>query len=262
MATEITRDRFQELMELDKAGFGNDIVVDGYMEPIQLSRVRLDRELVDMYPPSDAINYESFKESIRQYGQRVPVLMKGKTNEVIDGRHRIKALKELRIPYVLVERLPYNYTREQQITELRIRNGNRRDLSATQKGVIAYRDMKRSGMKQAEAAAMHGISVDTVMDAKFVCEELGKSVEKDLFDGKSVAFEIDATKTIRTKSVTRLKSAIKQKKKGIQSNKSNYVPVSENYSTIKDAAMSLPAEDKQNLMLSLKRDLEKILNSI
>ncbi len=262
MANELNRDKFRELMELDKiAKVGIDIIVDKYMTPVLVDSIKLDQELVDMYPPSDALNYESFKESIRQNGQRVPVLAKARSGEVIDGRHRVKALSELGIPYVLVEYLPHNYTKEQMIAELKIRNGDRRDLSATQRAIIALRHREANGGVQADVALEYGVSRTTLSDAELVWKNIGMIDKKALFEGGSIAVVESERKTTISKSVQTLAKAFKRKNKPIN-DKNDYIPTSQEFFNVKDAVFSLPFEDKSNLLLSLKRNIETTLAQV
>lgn len=108
--------------------------------------------------------YEAILESIRAHGQLVPVLL-GPGGEVIDGRLRMNALRELGIEPKTVR------AANDEVSVWHATNMARRHLSTNERALIAAEMTKlrkrgangrSAGISQGAAAAACGVSVDSI----------------------------------------------------------------------------------------------------
>jgi hypothetical protein len=127
----------------------------------------------ELFPPMTEAEFLGLKEDIRQHGQREAIVVwKG---DLIDGRHRLRACRELDIEPEIAELMdetdPWQYVVSHNL--------HRRHLTTAQRSMVAD---KLAGLKQgekkadtgipvsppsqAEAAAMVNVSVDSVQQAR------------------------------------------------------------------------------------------------
>jgi ParB-like chromosome segregation protein Spo0J len=116
-------------------------------------------------PLSDS-EYEALKASIAEHGQRVPVIVGA--SGVLDGKHRLTALRELGITEVLVEFV----TDADPETERRISrtvNAARRMLNRAQKEALVRAELEQNWSRSSRQIALDcGCSppfVETIRDA-------------------------------------------------------------------------------------------------
>ena len=146
-------------------------------------------ELAHLTPTMTESNFKSLKLSINDHGQELPIVMyKGKC---IDGRHRIRALRELGIKHVYY----INEDSHLSIADLRIKilgvYENRRHETPTQRAIIAYREYnltKASGDKtgQGSVAETYGTTVKQIGRAKRLHELAGNDIIEMLFNGNKI----------------------------------------------------------------------------
>ena len=110
--------------------------------------------LANTNPPMSSALYEGFKLDVAQNGQLVPVILyRGK---LVDGRHRLKALKAAGRSTIKVEHLPNNMSLD-EVAKVIKSTETRRHQSPTQLAIRAYYYWK-GGMKQEEALVASGAS--------------------------------------------------------------------------------------------------------
>lgn len=118
--------------------------------------------LTGTHPVMTNEQFNVLRESIKDRGQDEPVLVyRGK---IVDGRHRLRAIKELGIDSIKIERLNNNMTLEEVKSRV-ASTEQRRHQSSTQLAINAYR-LYMNGVNQPEAAKRAGASVSNL---KYVC---------------------------------------------------------------------------------------------
>lgn len=103
-------------------------------------------EVCSLFPEMSAEEFEQLKADIKEHGQKVPVeLYKG---QIIDGRNRYKACKELGID---VETVEITLDPDESLTDYVVAlNLHRRHLSASQRAAIAVEIEKRHAIEAKE----------------------------------------------------------------------------------------------------------------
>lgn len=163
-------------------------------------------ELVYLTPGMSEEDYLSLKDSIKEFGQLEPIKMyRGK---VIDGRNRIKALKELGITKVKYKNLDPQIPLE-EVKELVVKGfERRRHQTVTQKAISAYKYMleqHNNGNKITigEAAELFGSKRDVVSRVKSLHKIAGDEVIEALFNGKKIIID-----KINNKSTDNIRSIL------------------------------------------------------
>lgn len=147
-------------------------------------------ELANLTPTMSEEDFNRLKLSIGGLGQLQPIVMyQGK---MIDGRHRLKALKELDHNSIIVyKNLKSNLTYE-EVREMVV-NGfeNRRHETPTQKAIMAWYHIQSEASKghkvsQTIAAHLFGTNRMLLGRVKKLEELRGKDIIKALFDGQKI----------------------------------------------------------------------------
>lgn len=146
-------------------------------------------ELSLLTPAMTQPQLAALTHSIDTLGQLNPVVMyQGK---LVDGRHRLLAIKELKLTQILYTNLVSTFT----LTEVKeiILNGyeQRRHQSATQKAIFAYNELtasKKAGIKitQGELAEKHGIHINDMSLVKKLTKLTSQNVLDVLFNGGKI----------------------------------------------------------------------------
>ena len=114
--------------------------------------------LTETHPVMSVEQYEAFKLDIAKNGQLQPVIMyRGK---IVDGRHRLRALKELGVAQVVATSLSNNLTL-QEVEAKVVSTEKRRHQSPTQLAIRGYR-LYKGGVKQPEAVVATGCSLSNL----------------------------------------------------------------------------------------------------
>lgn len=133
--------------------------------------------LTETHPVMSVEQYEAFKADIAKNGQLQPVILyRGK---IVDGRHRLKALKELDTKVIKTMDLPNNLTLR-QVKDKVLSTERRRHQSPTQLAIQGYREYK-NGMKQSEAVTATGCSLSNLQHV-VALEKLGRLDIIDLLE--------------------------------------------------------------------------------
>lgn len=125
------------------------------MEIININEVTL-HKLTETHPVMGDSQFTALVEDIRSKGQLQPVLVyRGK---IVDGRHRLRALKLLAKETIKVERLNNNLTID-EVSLLVESSELRRHQTTTQLAIKGYRVYKKGGLTQKEASDKVGCSL-------------------------------------------------------------------------------------------------------
>jgi hypothetical protein len=133
--------------------------------------------LTETHPVMAVEQYEAFKADIATNGQLQPVILY--RNKIVDGRHRLKALKELGEKSIKTVSLPNNLTLTQVKAKV-LSTEKRRHQSPTQLAIRGYREYK-AGMKQSEAVTSTGCSLSNLQHV-VALEKLGRLDVIDLLE--------------------------------------------------------------------------------
>lgn len=146
-------------------------------------------ELANLTPTMTDVEFKGLKLSLQENGQQMPIKMyRGKC---IDGRHRVKALRELGVDEVFYE----NENSQLSIDDIRNKiltvYERRRHQTPTQKAILAYREYQRSkelGDKigQGVIAESLGTTIKQLGRAKQLEELAGKQIIELLFQGNKI----------------------------------------------------------------------------
>ncbi len=145
-------------------------------------------ELASINPIATKEDFIALKKSIALIGQTNPVIMfKG---FLIDGRHRLKAIKELGIGSIKYINEPSTKTLS-DIEDYIMGTERRRHQTPTQKAISAlryYNKMKSSGQKisQGEVAEKLGTTRFMLGRAKTLSELTGQGIMDTLFNGEKI----------------------------------------------------------------------------
>jgi len=151
--------------------------------------------LADMNPMQSEEDFLALKYSIEQIGQLEPVLMfKGK---LVDGRNRLKALKELyaetqneKFKYIKYKKLPTTLSKE-ELEEIIIAKETRRHKTPVQKAIQAlnYYDAKEKmneNINMRKVGKIFGVSASQISKVLSLRKVAGEAVLQKLFNGGSI----------------------------------------------------------------------------
>lgn len=140
---------------------------DALLEQAATSRhvVDIDPELIDAspfrdrLPDDDSDNFESFKRSIAEEGQKVPITVRQHPDsadrfQVVYGHRRLRALKELKVS---VSAVVAQYSDRDLAIAQGIENANRQDLTWIERALFAD-EMQSAGVKPKDIKA--ALSID------------------------------------------------------------------------------------------------------
>lgn len=157
-------------------------------ETMKVSDVEI-HELAHLTPTMTEVEFNGLKLSIKEHGQEMPIkLYRGKC---IDGRHRLKALRELAIDDVMYENENSQLSMEDLRAKVLTVYERRRHQTPTQKAILAYREWQRLrelGDKagQGEIAELMGTTIKQLGRAKKLEEVAGKDITELLFQGNKI----------------------------------------------------------------------------
>lgn len=223
-------------------------------------------ELANLTPSMTEAEFKGLKLSIHENGQQMPIKMyRGKC---IDGRHRVKALRELGVTEVLYENENSQLSLEDIRTKILTVYERRRHQTPTQKAILAYREyqrVKESGDKigQGAVAESLGTTIKQLGRAKQLDEVAGKDIVELLFQGNRINIGTEAHPN-NTDSLDSLINYFKKHREMIviQTKSTN---ISEDYTdeemlTLNDALNKLQSEYSHRMLSRLAFMLRSTLN--
>ncbi len=223
-------------------------------------------ELAHLTPTMTEGRFTALKNSIAELGQKLPIIMyRGKC---IDGRHRLKAFKELG----LTEINSINENSQMSLEDIKnvIVNGyeQRRHQTPTQTAIMSYREWvgyRELGDKisQGAVAEKYGIGLKQLGRAKQLEEVAGKDIMELLFQGNKINIGTEAHPN-NTDSLSSLINYFKKHREMIvaQTKSTN---ISEDYTdeemlTLNDALNKLQSEYSHRMLSRLAFMLRSTLN--
>ena len=233
---------------------------------MSLSEVEI-HELANLTPSMTEAEFKGLKLSIHENGQQMPIKMyRGKC---IDGRHRVKALRELGIADVFYENENSQLSLDDIRTKILTVYERRRHQTPTQKAIMAYREYQRvreSGDKvgQGTIAESLGTTIKQLGRAKQLEEVAGKDIVELLFQGNKINIGTDAHPN-NTDSLDSLINYFKKHREMIviQTKSTN---ISEDYTdeemaTLNDALNKLQSEYSHRMLSRLNFMLRSTLTN-
>jgi len=143
-------------------------------------------KLTALHPTMTTENFMSLVLDIKKNGQLDAVTRyRGK---IVDGRHRLLALKELGEEYIKCEDLPRNMTMN-EVEDVVFSSEIRRHETPTQLAIKAYYYAKEKGVTQKVAATKFGVVAVRVSDVSFIVKAGREDLVKLLLNGKSVTLD-------------------------------------------------------------------------
>ncbi len=148
----------------------------------------LEHSISALHPLHTPDQFQGLLNNIRLNGQKEPVKMyRGK---LVDGRHRLKALKQLGIEYIEYITLPNNLTIE-QVKDAVIASEVRRHQTPTQLALTALALYDAGGVTQEEACAQAQANV-RILQRALAIQKLGRNdILMRLHSGK--LFDVSTT---------------------------------------------------------------------
>lgn len=225
-------------------------------------------ELAHLTPTMTEVNFKSLKLSINEHGQEVPIVMfKGKC---IDGRHRIKALRELGIKHVYYVNEDSRLSTEDLRMKILDVYENRRHQTPTQRAIMAYREYNRTKINgdktpQATISETCGTTVKQLSRAQRLHQLAGDDIIEMLFNGNKINIG-----TVQAPNNTdSLDSLIKyfSKRTELIIEQSEQTNINEDYtdeelSTINDTVNKLQYEYSVRMLKLMNKKLFHIVNDI
>ena len=161
----------------------------------------LQHALADSHPGYTEGQFLALKLDIEKHGQKVPATFyRGK---LVDGRHRLRAVKELNIDTLLFVSLPNNLTLAEVKDEV-LATEVRRHQSPTQLAIKAYRFWKIESITQEEAVKVVGASATNLK----LVNKLVKYGRLDIIDILESGGKVDTGLGINYERLTDSLSAI------------------------------------------------------
>lgn len=149
--------------------------------PIEVYGLKI-HPLANMVPMATREEQAALKESIDRNGQREPILLY--RDSIVDGRCRALACGSLGLT-VVTKRLPHKTTMI-ELTKLIQDVNTRRNLTASQKAIVAYREWKGSKLKQKEVYSRWGVDKNNAASVKYLDTHSPDHLQL-IFDGHKVA---------------------------------------------------------------------------
>ena len=197
MDYQIDKEKLDELTILAKEGFYKaPKVKDSDISVLRINDVKL-HNLTTTLPKHTHNEFKRLLESIAENGQLDPVTVwkKRGSNWVIDGRHRLKALKMLGIDYIKVIFIPSSMSLKELETFI-IEKENRREMTASKRAISGYFDWKNNNMTYSDVIKKWHTNNSNLSRCKRIDTELGENTLHRLYDDGYVVLNGQTFKNI------------------------------------------------------------------
>ena len=185
---EITKTKLEELAEIEPKEaleFGSIKIKDEEIRVTHPSNIII-HKISNELPKMSESEYKMLKKSIEEQGQLVPVyLYRGK---LVDGRHRLKALKELKSNIIKFINLPNNWTLK-KVKEFILGTEQRSHETKAQLAIRAYFDYKQNGGSMQDVGSKYGVDKSDISRAKKIEENLGTNILNELLEKRKVMLQ-------------------------------------------------------------------------
>jgi hypothetical protein len=182
---EIKRTSLEKLAELDPKDMldiSNIKIKDEEVFVTDPKNIKI-HSIAEILPKMSENEYKTLKESIKTNGQFIPVYLY--RNKLVDGRHRLKALRELGSNMIKYTKLPNNWTIE-EVKEFILGTEQRRHETKAQLAIRAFFHQKANGGSQQEVAIKYGVDRTDISRAKKIEEKLGTDILKKMLKDRRV----------------------------------------------------------------------------
>ena len=161
--------------------------------------------IAELNPMMEEEQYNALREDIRTNGQLVPaIIYRGK---IIDGRHRLLALKEIGKPTIRAVKLPNNYSLKSAVEVIESME-TRRHQDKTAMAIKGWRLWKEEGYSRVEAAQKVGVAPSLLSFVEQIYKLDGNYLINSLWEGN---YYIKANKS-KTRSLPAIVVDLKAKK--------------------------------------------------
>jgi len=194
--------------------------------------------------------YQALKLDIEKNGQLVPAWIY--RNKIIDGRHRLRALKELDIEYIYVKKIKNNITKN-ELVEIIMSSENRRSDTPSQKAIRAYNLMSIKNINAREASRIIGCSYTDISKIKSIIEMTGIEYINQILEKGYVFFNGKKFISIQT-----LEKAIKKIMISDETKDNNTINLSDKFIEIKREIINMWNNGMEADVLMLEKAIKKI----
>ncbi len=185
----ITQEKLAEINAMKKDGWeNNNPTIEGTgIKVMKVADVNF-HQLANEHPKMSQSEFEALVLSIAEIGQKEPIKMY-KKRLMVDGRHRVWALKNLGVENVLYIDLPYRMSLE-DVREEVLSSDTRRHKTSAQRSVQAYFDFtknhKADDNSQAYYATKYGVGQASISRCRKIAEKLGTDFLKEMLEKGTV----------------------------------------------------------------------------
>jgi len=174
---EITQENFETIQEMQAQGFvGNLNLKDTNVKLKDVNNVII-HDLASINHKMTDAEYEKLVNNIAEIGQTIPALFwRGK---LVDGRHRLKALKQIGISQIKFLELRNNLTKS-DVEDIVRSTENRKNRTKSQLAIDAYEYMIKNNKTQKEAATKFGVSTGNISGVVKIVKKLGSDILDEL----------------------------------------------------------------------------------
>ena len=171
---------------------------------INIDEAKLHR-ITEMNPMMEETQFNALVDDIREKGQLIPVLVyRGK---IVDGRHRLMALRELGEQTIRAINLPNNYS-IQEVIDVVESMEKRRHQDKTSMAIKGWRIWKKEGANRIEAAKTAGVAPSMLSYVEQIHKLSGETVINALWEG---AYYITMNNS-RTRSLAAIVNDLQKRK--------------------------------------------------
>lgn len=260
MTVNIDNDRLEELMAISKWD-GSSIEVttkDKEYKVMEVSRV-IEHKLANTHRIQNETEFMSLLNGIMLTGQTVPIILyRGK---LVDGRHRVLALKKLGIKWVKFIELENNLT----LAEVKLRihgtdlGRNDTPLQKAAKGYIDFYENSTDEDSQEEFALANGTTKGSINKMKLFAEHFGIAQVKEAY--RTGIVKIGSQRYTSISALYKLALEARRKAKETSSGDNTVgltgKPVSVDVNNILNVAKKMENEDVYYLMGALESEIKK-----
>jgi len=174
---EISQENFETIQEMQAQGFvGNLNLKDTNVKLKDVNNVII-HDLASINHKMTKAEYEKLVNNIAEIGQTMPALFwRGK---LVDGRHRLKALKQIGISQIKFLELRNNLTKS-DVEDIVRSTENRKNRTKSQLAIDANEYMKKNNLTIRQVAPKFGVSTMSVSSVNKISEKLGSDILKEL----------------------------------------------------------------------------------
>jgi hypothetical protein len=235
-----------------------------YMESVKLEDIVI-HSLATITPQMTDIQYDALKEDLQINGQLEPItLYKGK---VVDGRHRVQAMTELKMDTINTTALPESMTIA-DVRQVVLSKEKRRHQTPTQLAIMAYSEYLRQRSKggkvsQGELAKVFGTNRMMMSRVSKLDKLVPQEIMELLFNGHKITISKDG-KVFTTDSLNSLinyyERITEETISASMDNKTNTDATDDEHRVVEEVLDRLEVEYSGRILKMLSTNLYRRLN--